>query len=113
VPLCYNEKLTWKDEYQLSKLLNNFTRYISEFFLLFKQQITARGEFAYKQITEDENGYTINNNIEIKGTGLFSFYNKEISGSLFIDDDGNIKGIKTSENDKNIFTANAVKKEDN
>jgi len=113
VPLCYNEKLTWKDEYQLSKLLNNFTRYISEFFLLFKQQITAKGEFAYKQITEDENGYTIKNNIEIKGTGLFSFYNKEISGSLFIDENGNIKGIKTSENDKNIFTANAIIKEDN
>ena len=112
VPLCFNQKLTWCDEYQISKILNNFTRYMSEFFLLFKQQIKATGQFGYDEIPEEANGYKISNKIEIKGSGLFSFFKKEIAGSLFIDNEGNIKEISVLGNGKNIFTANAVIEED-
>lgn len=112
VPLCFNENLAWNDEYQLSKVMNNFTRYISEFFLLFREQIKATGVFAYESRAEEPEGYCIRNKIEIKGSGIFSFYRKEISGSLKIDRDGNITGINISGNNQLVFSAKPSTKEE-
>ncbi|HKI77526.1 MAG TPA: urea transporter [Ignavibacteriaceae bacterium] len=113
VPLCFSSNLKWEDDFQVSKLLSNFTRYLSEFLLLIKQQIKASVKYEYKEIVEGDNKseFIIISLISIKGSGIFSYFNKNMNGSLVIGEEGVIKKLELNNNGK-IFLAKSIQPED-
>jgi urea transporter/murein DD-endopeptidase MepM/ murein hydrolase activator NlpD len=105
VPLCYEPGLCWSDEYPLSRMLSNPTRYVSELFLLFTSQLHARAAFFFEEKSAESGAFVINNTITVEGSGLFASYKKKWHGSLSIDDEGRIKQILVRTPDKNEFNA--------
>lgn len=103
VPLGYKENLSWRDEYPVSILMNNLYRYISEFFLLFKQQLEAYANFGFEERTESNDDFVIKSEIHKKGSGLFFFYHSKGRGRVIIDNEGYLKDYYFSEN-KNEFS---------
>ena len=93
VPLCYEPNLKLDDRYPLSKVMNNLLRYTSEFLLVFHPQMRAEGSFKFKERIPEAEEYTITNTISVKGSGVFSFYEKTWEGELVIDRNGSIKRI--------------------
>lgn len=108
VPLTFINNLNWNDTFPVSALLNNATRYISEFLLFFKQMISVK---SYYTTIKKDNDFNIISEISIKGEDLFSFYNYNISNKLIIDEEGFIKEI-ISKNKNKVFIAKAFLKEE-
>lgn len=107
IPLTYVNNLFWNDTFPISALLNNTTRYISEFLLFFKQMIDVKSIYT---LIKTDNDFNINSEITIKGKDLFSFYSDIISNKIIIDEDGFIKEIISHNKNKN-FIAKAFIKE--
>ncbi len=106
VPLCYEPKLHWTDEYPLSKLLTNQVRYISELLLIFKPQLRASAEFTFNEKTNSN--FVISNAITVQGSGLFGFYNRKREGNLTINDDGKIASVVVRKPDNIEFKATII-----
>jgi urea transporter/murein DD-endopeptidase MepM/ murein hydrolase activator NlpD len=107
VPLSYHKNLRWKDTFPIAQLMNNATRYIAEFLILFNQKITAYSEFTFPD-TEGQNNYVITSSIEIKGTGLIDFYRKNWRGNLTISKEGVITEMYFEKSDKEKFKATLI-----
>jgi hypothetical protein len=103
VPACYHKNLKWKDSFPIAQLMNNAVRYLSEFLVLFNQKIIANGEFSFPDINGDD--YTISNTIEIRGTGLLSFYKRIWTGTLVISKDGVLREMNFIKDEQNKFKA--------
>lgn len=93
VPLCYHANLEWKDQYSLSQLTGTSIRYLTEFFLSFKNFIKAEGSFKYLERDEKSDSFIIDNKIELKGTGVLKAFKKTMSGQIKINGDGEIESF--------------------
>jgi hypothetical protein len=108
VPLCFNNNLIWRDSYSIAQLPTGFIRYISEFFLMFKDFIKADAEFNFEESPENTEDYVVANKIQIIGEFPFNFFKKDFNGKIFIDEEGNIKEFFFNEGEKEIFSAKII-----
>ncbi len=93
VPLCYEPRLGWTDDYPLSKMLSGYVRYLSELFLIFKPQLRTTARFTFNERTPQSSDFVIANDISAQGSGLFAFYKRTWQGTLTISDEGTIREI--------------------
>jgi len=98
VPLGFLEDLEWEDEYPVSITIRNAVRYLSEFFLVFSKQLESKATLKFRELGEGEANFELLNNIVHQGKGLFSFYKKSGTCSLFISSEGEITGFNYEDN---------------
>ncbi len=91
IPLGYYENLTWEDEIPVSLTLNNLSRYLSEFILMFDIQLNSELKYSYASRDNNDSDFGINVKLLNRGKRLFSFVNEEGNGILNIDNEGIIK----------------------
>lgn len=113
VPLCYLPLLKWKDSYPLSKVVSNIYRYLSEFFLLFEQQIRADVSFTFTEKISTDKNYYINNQLTLKGKGIFSFYKKIMNSKLTVNPEGDIESFELSDEKNNLIKVKQVIQQEN
>jgi hypothetical protein len=104
IPFCYQKNLKWNDEYSIDQLRGTIIRYLSELFLFYRNFISVKGNFRYKEITDEED-FRFTNKIEAKGFSIFSFYKEIIEGEVSISQEGFIKEFKIQSGKKIIFSA--------
>ena len=113
VPFCYHKNLKWNDEYSINLMRNSLVRYLSELFLFYRNFISVKGSFEFKE-TVDEEDFRFINKIEAKGISIFSFYMKIMEGEVSISHEGFIKEFKIKSGNKLIFSAaNSMMEEKN
>ena len=112
VPLCYHQNLVWEDVYSIDQLPGNTIRYFTEFLLIFKNFISAKGSFCYTEHSEDSVNYLLSNEIKVFGTGPLAFYNKKYTGTVAINPDGDIEEFNFNKSDGRKFTAVILKTEE-
>ena len=105
VPFGYYEKLNWQDKYPISITVKSFVRYLSEFILLFNQQITSQAVLNWVELEDQK--FKLNYNLENKGKGLFSFFSEKTNGELNISSEGELSSIKI-DNNKTKFLAELI-----
>lgn len=101
VPLCFDENITWEDDYSIAQLPVGLSRYIAEFLLLYKPFITAKGNFSFKS-DEEMKLSIIHSEIRIKGKSVFSFINKTLNGDVRVDAEGELHSFTVTEGMKQI-----------
>lgn len=112
VPLCYQQNLFWEDIYSIDQLPGNSIRYLNEFFLFFRNFITAKGVFRYLEIPEENGNYIIANKISVNGSGLFSSFSKELETRIVVDSEGEIGTFTVVQGNKMSFKAMKIKEEE-
>lgn len=110
VPYCYHKNVYWTDRYSIVDLPRTNIRYVAEIFLLYKNFLTAEGDFTFGERYEEEDLFLIKNEIKIKGTGLFKLFSCSFNTGIDIDADGLIRRIKFSESENKIFEATLINK---
>jgi len=108
VPFGYYEKLSWYDKYPISITVKSFVRYLSEFILLFSQQITSEAELNWVELEDQQ--FKLAYNLENKGKGLFSFFNEKSKGYLLVSSEGKLSALETN-NNKIKFKAELINNE--
>ncbi len=108
VPFGYYEKLNWYDKYPISITVKSFVRYLSEFILLFSQQISSEAELNWTEL--DDQKFKLTYKLENKGKGFFDFFNERSSGELFISSEGELSALETI-NNKIKFKAELINNE--
>ena len=108
VPFGYYEKLNWYDKYPISITVKSFVRYLSEFILLFSQQITSEAVLNWVELEDQK--FKLNYDLENKGKGLFSFFTEKTNGQLYISAEGDLKSLEI-DNNKIKFNAALIKNE--
>ncbi len=106
VPLCFQQDLYWDDTYPISLLPIGVVRYLTEFFLFYKNMLSTKGEFTFEE-NEEKQDYLIKSDISVNGSGLFSFYKKQFKGVVIIDANNGIKEFEIQ--DDNNFSFKAIK----
>ena len=109
VPFGYYEKLTWYDKYPISITVRSFIRYLSEFILLFSQQI--RSEANLNWVEREDQKFQLNYDLINRGKGLFKFFNEKIKGELNISSDGELSSMQI-DNSKIKFKAELINNDD-
>ncbi len=107
IPLCYGEDIVWNDKFPNSATVNLAVRFISEFILIFGEQISSETELKFLKGGKDENNFIITSELKNRGKGIFSFYNQTGKGYLEIDKSGYIKEF-TFQLDKRTFKAKII-----
>lgn len=113
VPLSYHEKLRWHDSFPISLTTSSFTRYLSEFFLMIRQQLKSVSISQYPERGENDKDFIIESKLIIKGEYLFSYYKKENLGRLYISEEGYIKKFKYFSSNKLFFEASLINNKEN
>lgn len=108
VPLCFQEELMWSDTYSISSLPVGAIRYITEFFLLFKNMLSADGKFNF-EIDDDTKNYLIKSEINIMGQGVFAFFKKQLLGVVKIDEHEGLKEFEVKGDKNFLFKATKSK----
>ena len=105
VPLCFQQDLYWNDTYSISLLPLGIARYIAEFFLFYKNMLSAKAEFTFE---EDETtlDYLIKSDLYVSGRGLFSHYKKIFRSVVKIDEQKGIREFEIQADNNFIFKAN-------
>jgi urea transporter len=111
IPLCYHDNLVWEDDYSVAQLPAGFVRYLSEFFLLYKDFIKAKGYFNFISLPDYPENYIISNEIKISGDFPFSI-TKSFKGNIHINFDGELSEFYFSINDKKVFSAKLLSEGD-
>ena len=104
VPLCFQEELYWEDIYSISLLPVGAIRFLAEFFLFYKNMISAVGRFTFEEDDESKN-YLIKSEIRILGSELFTFYKRQLNGVVRIDEQEGLKEFEVTENNNILFKA--------
>ena len=105
VPLCFKEKLFWTDEFAIPSIFGLPLRMAAELVLGFRNYLSGAGTFTFQTDREDEHVKQVQSNIALRGTGLFSFYKKEFSGTLSFSDKNRFEQLVYSVNNKKVFSA--------
>ncbi|PKL83517.1 MAG: hypothetical protein CVV24_04710 [Ignavibacteriae bacterium HGW-Ignavibacteriae-3] len=105
VPYCYHKNIYWSDRYSIVDLPGTNIRFITELFLLYKNFLTAEGNFSFGERFEDQDLFQIRNKIIFKGLGLFKLFSKSFDTCIDIGIDGDIHKIEFSEKGTIIFEA--------
>lgn len=108
VPFGYYEKLNWYDKYPISITVKSFVRYLSEFILLFSQQISSQAELNWVELENQK--FKLTYELENKGRGLFNFFKEKSNGELIISSEGELSSIETK-NEKIKFKAELINNE--
>lgn len=108
VPLCFQEELRWGDVYSISLLPVGAIRYLTEFFLIFKNLLNASGEFSFEN-DDVAKEYLIKSEISVNGQGIFSFYKKQFVGVVKIDEQDGLKEFEIKEGKNLLFKATKTK----
>jgi len=108
VPFGYYENLSWKDKYPISITVNNILRYLSEFILLFHQEITSSVILKLKE--QENDNIFLSSELTNKGNGLFGFYKETGKGELKISSESELSSIIFKQN-KNNFKAELILEE--
>ncbi len=104
VPLCFQKDLYWDDTYSISLLPIGFARYIAEFFLFYKNMLSAKAEFTFEE-DETTKEYLIKSDLYVSGSGLFSHYKKKFRGVVKIDEEKGIREFEIQADNNFIFKA--------
>ncbi len=88
VPLGYEKDLVWRESYPLYIALNKSIRYFSELFLLFAQMIKAESTLRFLERQDNSEDFKIESELNIKGTGIFSFFSEKGKGTISISKEG-------------------------
>lgn len=107
VPLSFKCNLSWEESLPISKITKSSLIYLSEVFLFFKQFIKVTNKFNFYEDSES-NHYVIHSKLNLKGEFPFNMVNKNFSGELSIDNDGNLIDINY-QTDKQKFYAKKLK----
>ncbi len=110
VPYCYHKNIYWKDRYSIVDLPGTRIRYLSEFFLLYKNFLTTEGKFSFGERFEDEDLFLIKNTINIQGKGLFKGFSRLFNTEIEINAEGTISRISYFETGNKTFEANSINK---
>ncbi len=110
IPLGYYSNLIWSDTLPVSKTMNSFIRYFSEFFLLFTQPFETKVESKFLLKEESESEIAISVNLVSFGKHIFKFYNKKGNGKILINEKGEIGKFNFS--DEKINFESKIYKED-
>ncbi len=128
IPLGFNENLTWEDSYPVSQTVSGVTRYLSEFFLLFGNQIESKANLRFENFKGEEKlldiyeneidkkklSFIVTNTVVNKGSKLFGYYSDEIKCHLRISQKGEIEGFEiVSKKNKFVAKINREKDEKN
>jgi urea transporter len=108
LPLGFYENLSWQDTFPVSVTVKSWIRYITEFFLLFRQSITSQAVIRFAEKREDD--FVIELTVTNKGLGLFSFFKEEGKGEIIISSEGMIKSLRFKDKQTN-FEAKINKKD--
>jgi urea transporter len=98
VPFSYWQKLGWTENYSLAHLPGINIRYLSEFFLLFKNSLNSTARFMFEETVEEEKKLSIRSEIQVRGENIFSWYEKDFNGSVKINTSGDIDEIDFKDN---------------
>lgn len=112
IPYSYHKNLQWEDSYAVSQLPLNYLRYISEFLLIYKNFLKAEGLLQFEETGEDIDDFIITNKINLNGTGIFSFINKEYDSRIIIDTSGEIKEFSFTQKDDLNFKATILQEKE-
>lgn len=104
VPLCFQRDLYWDDTYSVSLLPIGFTRYIAEFFLFYKNMLSAKAEFTFEE-DETTQDYLIKSDLYVSGSGLFSSFKKKFRSVVKIDEEKGIREFEIQGDNNFIFKA--------
>ena len=108
VPLCFKENLFWSDEFAVPSVFGFPLRMASELILSFKSFLSALGTFTFHADEENDHIKQIHSDISLTGTGPFSFYKKDLSGTLSFSDKMRFEQIVYAINNKQVFLATLV-----
>lgn len=98
IPYMYKPFLNWHDEFPLHLINNSWFRFISEFFLMFGEQIKASVNYGFSKNENNDDKFHIQSTTIIKGKGIFSFFKKTGFGELIISSEGIIESYSYSNN---------------
>ena len=102
IPLGYNSDLVWRDKIPVSKTMNGFIRYLSEFFLMFTQPFETVVESKFLEKENSESNIEISVKIVSSGKKIFKFYNETSTGKISINKNGEIEGFVFSSDKINV-----------
>ncbi len=105
IPLGYYSNLSWQDKLPISKTMNSFIRYLSEFFLLFTQPFETVVESKFLEKEKPESNIEIDVKIVSAGKHIFKFHNETGTGKISINKNGEIENF--------IFSSNKINFESN
>ncbi len=92
-PLGFIEQLQWTDSYPVSAAVPFPVRFLSEFFLVFVNQLSADAEFRMNKLSDGDTQFVISSRQHMRGRGLLRMYNDTKEGSLMIRHDGEITAL--------------------
>ncbi len=96
VPLGYGDGLKWKDQIPVSLNVPVWVRFISEFFLVVTNQLSATVELWFEKGTGQGNAFIVRSSHLRSGRGLLGWYQQEGTGSLSISDNAQISEFEFS-----------------
>lgn len=96
IPFMYKSFLSWHDEFPLHLVNKSWIRFLSEFFLMFGEQIKAFVKYEFSKNENEDNKFYIQSVTEIKGKGIFSFFKNKGVGELVISNEGEIDSYRYS-----------------
>ncbi|MCS7053156.1 MAG: urea transporter [Ignavibacterium sp.] len=105
VPFTYEKDLSWVAPYSIRDLNNTNYIYLNELLLIYKNLLNAYGKINIIENPEIKNNFSIENEINTKGIGLFKFVNVQDKSIIFINDSGIISELNFYRNNKLIFNA--------
>jgi len=108
VPLCYKENLFWSDVFSIPSLFGLPMRLSAELFLSFKSFLSASGKFTFETQDEDDPVRRIKSDISLSGKGPFSFYRKDLTGTLSFSEKNRFEQIEYSINNQKNFSATFI-----
>lgn len=107
VPFCYQKNLCWEDKYSIAELPIGGIRYLTEFLLLYKDFISASGNFNFADEPDSDN-YKINASLKVRADFPLGFYAKNYNGQIIINNEGLLDEFTFNQNEKIIFKAKQI-----
>ncbi len=98
IPFKFKTFLNWYDEFPLHLISNSMFRFLSEFFLMFGEQIKASVRYGFSKNENDDENFHIQSLTKLQGKGMFSFFKKNGVGELVISNEGKIDSYSYSNN---------------
>ncbi len=90
VPLGYGERLRWSDIFPISLTIGKTVRFISEFMLVFTNQLSSTAELWFEKNDDQNKPFVVQSLHTRSGRGLLSWFREDGKGSITIDADAKI-----------------------
>jgi hypothetical protein len=110
VPLGYGEGLHWSDIFPVSLTISKTIRFISEFMLVFTNQLSSTTELWFEKNDDPNKPFTVRSTHVRMGNGMLGWFREDGKGSITINAEAAICEFNF-ETGKKIFQASIKEKE--